>query len=167
MIILLVALVVEDEAEAVDCILHIWYSAMIRQDHADILTARIRPLISTFVDGLEMDISGKNVGKTWTFGSRSLRVELPKMQWWALLAYLEVPSGLTRDSAREVRTRVTLAEEHQDYRDRIMLSQLPPHRVCANAFREDGILLPFGRSRMGFDIPNPSVITFAHLPTSC
>ncbi len=44
-ILLLIGLVVEDADEAVDCMIHVWYSALIRQSDMDILQHRIRPFI--------------------------------------------------------------------------------------------------------------------------
>ncbi|EWZ90767.1 hypothetical protein NW765_016088 [Fusarium oxysporum] len=44
-IILLLALTADDRDEAVDCILHIWYSASICKSHVDMFKQRIRPLI--------------------------------------------------------------------------------------------------------------------------
>ncbi|TVY65922.1 hypothetical protein Focb16_v011164 [Fusarium oxysporum f. sp. cubense] len=49
-IILLLALTADDRDEAVDCILHIWYSSFIRKSHVDILKQRIRPLIQSVCD---------------------------------------------------------------------------------------------------------------------
>ena len=42
--ILLVALVVDKE-EAIDCIIHLWYSALVRDSDMDILLNRVRRLI--------------------------------------------------------------------------------------------------------------------------
>ncbi|RJE17186.1 hypothetical protein PHISCL_10477, partial [Aspergillus sclerotialis] len=44
-ILLLIALVVENVDEAVECVIHVWYSALVRESDIDILHCRIRPLI--------------------------------------------------------------------------------------------------------------------------
>lgn len=154
-ILLLVALVVEGQEEAVSCMLHVWYSASIRTSHLDLLASRIRPLIEDVNAKIAGRAAGKVFGKTWRFEHRSLRLELTKDRWASLLWYFDVPQGLSLVRAQQVRTAVTLADERKDYREQSLISQLPAHRVCTNRFREDGILLPFGHSRDGFDIPNP------------
>ncbi|RKL09243.1 hypothetical protein BFJ68_g9188 [Fusarium oxysporum] len=49
-IILLLALTADDQDEAADCILHIWYSSFIRKSHFDKLKQRMRPLIQSVCD---------------------------------------------------------------------------------------------------------------------
>jgi hypothetical protein len=156
-VILLVAMVVEDIDKAVDCMIHIWYSALIRSTDLDLLQSSIRPLIKTVCTKIANRAPGALIRKTWTFGSRTVRLVLRQEAWMTLLSYFEVPSGLDLQRAQEVRTAVTMAHERRDYRERRMLAQLAAHRVCANKFREDGILLPFGHTRELFDTPNPSV----------
>lgn len=156
-IILLVALALNDVARTVDCMLHIWYSAFIKQDHLDILTSTIRPLVEEIVGKIANKSAGAIFGKTWTYGSRSLRVVSSKEQWSMLLSYLETPQGLSLKQAQEARLEITLAKERQDNKDRRMFAQPPAHRVCGERFREEGILLPFGQSRKDFILPNPFV----------
>ena len=156
-IFLLIAMVVQNQTEAVDCMIHIWYSAFIRIDHADILTTQIRPLIQDVITKIAGKASGATLGKTWTFGSRTVRLVLTKQKWESLLSYFETPHGLSAKKAQQVRISIMLADGRKDFRDRAMLSQPPVHRVCMNRFREDGMLLPFGKSREGFDKPNPFV----------
>jgi len=43
MLVLLIA--VEDTAAAVDCVLHVWYSAHITKAHIELLDTTVRPLI--------------------------------------------------------------------------------------------------------------------------
>ncbi|KFY76437.1 hypothetical protein V499_03938 [Pseudogymnoascus sp. VKM F-103] len=47
-IMLLIALTVDNIDEAADCIIHIWYSALIRKSDLNVLQQRIRPLIKDF-----------------------------------------------------------------------------------------------------------------------
>ncbi len=84
-----------------------------------------------------------------------MRVALQKSAWDSLLAYVEVPEGLTHESAHKIRTAITLAASRGDYRDRYLYCQEPSHRVPLNKFRDDGILLPFGSRRHDFQVPNP------------
>ncbi|KAH7224169.1 hypothetical protein BKA60DRAFT_594076 [Fusarium oxysporum] len=143
-IILLLALTADDQDEAADYILHIWYSSFIRKSHFDKLKQRMRPLIQSVCD------------KTWTFEKRSVRLVLEKEAWDKLLSFMDVPDGLTIDKANEVRKAVTLARSRFDHRDRYYLFLSPSHRVAKQRFRQDGLLLPFGARRSEHCEPNPT-----------
>ncbi|KAF9773218.1 hypothetical protein IL306_009010 [Fusarium sp. DS 682] len=155
-IMLLIALTANNLDEAVDCIIHVWYSSFIRKSDLDILEQRVRPLIQTICDKTKEKPAGQVLGKTWTFGNRSLRLVLCKSAWDRLLAFLEIPNDLTTQQASDLRKAVTLAESRIDYRDHHNLLIAPAHRVAKQRFREDGILQPFGAGRTEFTIPNPT-----------
>lgn len=154
-IMLLIALVVDNIDEAIDCILHVWYSALIRRSDLNLLQERIRPLIESVCEKIKDKVPGGLLGKTWTFGQRSLRLVLGKSSWDSLLLYMNIPEGLTAERANQVRTAVTLAERRKDYRHRYLLLQTPSNRIASNRFWEDGLLLPFGTRRYDFREPNP------------
>lgn len=154
-IMLLVAFTADSQNEAIDCMIHIWYSAFIRKYDLDILQQRIRPLIEKVCDKIKDKPANSALGKTWTFGQRSLRLVLEKSTWDSLLSFIEVPEGLTIEKANEIRTAVTLAESRVDYRDRHFLFLSSSHRVARHRFRQDGLLLPFGAPRSEFQQPNP------------
>lgn len=154
-IMLLVLLTAEDTAAAVECTIHIWYSAQIRETDMDLLRSSVLPLITDVCSKISSKAPGAVLGKTWIFGDRSLRLVLTKKEWSTLLDYFEVPEGLSSSQAQQIRTGVTLAKGRRDYRERRLSAQVPAHRGCINRFREDGILLPFGYSRDLFVAPNP------------
>lgn len=154
-IVLLIALVVDNIDEAVDCIIHIWYSALIRKSDLDILQKQILPLIESVCEKIKSKAPSSRLGKTWTFGQRSLRLVLEKSSWDSLLFSMNIPEGLTAERAKQIRTAVTLAESRQDYRDRHLLFQSPSRRIANNRFWGDGLLLPFGSRRDDFREPNP------------
>jgi hypothetical protein len=156
-ILLLTALIVEQVDEAVDCIIHVWYSAFVRESHIDLLRHRVRPLIEDVCNKIKDKKPGSLLGKTWTFGRHSLRVVLERSSWDRLLCLVDPPAGLTADHARELRAAITLAESRKDYRDRYMYCQSPSYRIAFKKFREDGLLLPFGSSRSEFREPNPTL----------
>lgn len=158
-ILLLIALTCEDTAQAVDCMLHVWYSALIRGKHFDILSNHVRPLIQDVNTKIKNKAAGVVLGKTWTFGTRTLRLVLSKEDWSAILSCLEIPDGLSAEKPNDIRTAVTTAPSRIDFRERRMTALPPAHRVCANRFHEDGTLLPFGCSRDDFNTPNPFVLT--------
>ncbi|KAK1811660.1 hypothetical protein LTR12_013961 [Friedmanniomyces endolithicus] len=99
LIITLAAFVAPDDAQAVDCMLHIWYSAMITRAHADFLRAKLRPLISDVVFKIERKAPDAVLGKTWIFSAGTCRAELTKSQWDLLLSYFEVPAALTTEKS--------------------------------------------------------------------
>lgn len=154
-IMLLIAFVVDDIDEAVDCMIHVWYSALIRKSDLNILQQRIRPLIESVCERIKNKLPDTRLGKTWTFGQRSLRLVLGKSSWDSLLFFMDVPEGLTAERAIQIRTAVTLAESRRDYRDRNLLLQTPSRRIAKNQFWGDGLLLPFGSRRHEFREPNP------------
>ncbi|KAI9903766.1 hypothetical protein N3K66_000295 [Trichothecium roseum] len=155
-IILLIALVVEDPNEAAECIIHVWYSALLRESDMAILRHRIRPLIVDLCNKSIKKPSNALLGKTWTFGKHSLRVVLRKVAWNRLVCYLDPVLGLTVERAHKVRTGVTMSEHRKDRLERGIFASKPFYRVALVKFREDGLLLPFGAPRSEFTVPNPT-----------
>lgn len=154
-ILLLIALAVENTDDATDCILHVWYSAFLRQSHLTLLHDKIRPLLDHICQKIRPKDDETLLGKTWTFGCRKLRVVLKKSAWEYLLSCVDAKITMTADKAKAVRADVTMAASRKDYRERQLFCQRPQHRVAINKFREDGMLLPFGTSRRDFSHPNP------------
>lgn len=154
-ILLLIALLVADVDEAVDCMIHVWYSALIRKSDLNVLQRDIRPAIEEVCQNVQDKPQDTMMRKTRTSREHSLSLVLTKSSWGKLLPYTVVPYGLTAERANQIRRAVTLAASRKDYRDRNLLMQPPPRRVAKNRFREDGLLLPFGSPRDDFQIPNP------------
>ncbi|KFZ20600.1 hypothetical protein V501_00028 [Pseudogymnoascus sp. VKM F-4519 (FW-2642)] len=155
-IMLLIALTVDNIDEAADCIIHIWYSALIRKSDLDVLQQRIRPLIKDVCEKIKSKLPSAILAKTWTFGQRSMRLVLQKSSWDNPLFYMNIPEGLTAERANQIRTAVTLPESRKDYRDRHLLLQSRFHRIAKNRYWTDGLLLPFGSPRIEFKEPNPT-----------
>lgn len=156
---LLIAFVVKEVDKAAECIIHIWYSALIRQSDFDILQQQIRPMIENVCQKTEGMPGSSLFSKTWAFGDRSLKLVLQKPAWDALLTFIDNRNGLTAEEAQAIRKAVTLAEESKDFRDRHLSFQKSNfHRVALTRFLEDGLLLPFGAPRDDFKHPNPSVM---------
>ncbi|KAK5687370.1 hypothetical protein LTS10_001508 [Elasticomyces elasticus] len=151
LLLLLAASVIPDKGFAVDWMLHMWYSSMLRPQDIDILSTW-RSLIENALRGITANEKAELRGKIWevpfAFGVSTIRVGLTKEKWTSLLSYLKAPAGMTKDDARRLRIAVTLARE--DTNDRISICQRPAHRLCKQRYREDGILLPFGESRDDF-----------------
>jgi Domain of unknown function (DUF4470) len=141
--------------EVLESIIHVWYSAKLQSSHLHHLQSSIGQLFQEVCAKIKHKPNGTLLGKTWIFGTKSLRVTLSKEKWMLLPSFLTVPDGLSCSLADEIRKATTLAPERKDYRDRNTLLQRPAHRVCKERFREDGILLSFARPRQAFDSPNP------------
>lgn len=153
-IFLLTALIF-DPMEAADIILHIWYSAFIPKSTLHKLQEKILPLIEDVCEKVRGRAEESLQSKTWTFGTRSMSLILPKASWDRLPSYLKVPDGLSASKAQEVMVQTTLSPSRRDYYERAFYTRPPAWRVCATKFRTDGILLPFGQSRKDFNTPNP------------
>lgn len=154
-IMLLIALVLEDAEEAIDCILHFWYSCLIRKHHYEVVQERIRPLVQDVCAKIRAKSPNSLQAKTWRFGKHSLRLVLTQSIWTRLLSYMDLSHGLDALKATQIRQAVTQAESRVDYRDRELLYFSPAHRVAKTRFWQDGLLLPFGARRDDFVVPNP------------
>ncbi|RYP70851.1 hypothetical protein DL771_005226 [Monosporascus sp. 5C6A] len=137
---LLVMLTQEDPMLAAETVLHIWYSAFVTQYVIDVINGKPRQLV-----------------QPWTFGERSLRLVLTKDEWISLLSHFDLPTGLTYEMAKQNRVGITLAPERVGFRERGYFAQKPSSRIVNMRFREEGILLPFGRRRDAFIHPNPTI----------
>ena len=155
LILLLIGLVVEDDIEAIECMIHVWYSAFLRASDMALLRNRIRPMIEDVCRKIQGKSSDIFLGKTWKLSGHTCRVELTKESWRKILLYLDNVQRLSAEQAHQIRSAITHAPERVDYRDRHLLELTPAHRVCKQQFRDDGLLLPFGASRLDFTIPNP------------
>ncbi|KAG5658031.1 hypothetical protein KAF25_006982, partial [Fusarium avenaceum] len=156
-IMLLIALIAEDQDEAIDCIIHVWYSSFIRKSDLDIIQQRVRPLIASICEEHKDKPADGSIFTKWEFGRRSLNLDLQKSAWDKLLLFTEVPEGLTTEKANDIRTATTLAESRKDYRDRHFLFLSPSRRVAAQHFREDGTLQTFESQRAESSEPNPTI----------
>ncbi|KAH6968167.1 hypothetical protein DER45DRAFT_495904, partial [Fusarium avenaceum] len=156
-IMLLIALTCKDQDAAIDCIIHVWYSAFIRKSDLDIIQQRVRPLIADICEEHKDKPADGSIFTKWEFGQRSLELDLQKSAWDKLLLFTEIPEGLTTEKANEIRKATTLAESRKDYRDRHFLFLSSSRRVATQQFREDGILQPFGSQRAEFSEPNPTI----------
>lgn len=156
-LLLLIAFLAETKAQAVDCMIHLWYSAMLSSDHIELLSGPVRKVVEDVCSSIAGNPANHHFAKTWQFGSSSLRLVLTKEQWLFLLASCTVRGSLDSHDAQRIRTNVTMAHDRRDYRDRALFRCPPIQRVCQTRFREDGMLLPFGKSRTAFTHPNPTL----------
>ncbi|KAI3049468.1 hypothetical protein CBS147353_11672 [Aspergillus niger] len=141
-----------------ESLIHLWYSASLTRDIISDLVSRVKPLFVDVCGKISAKAPGELVEKTWFFShGRSLSLALNKEDWFRIEDLCDVPSDLTWQKAQDIRTAVTLAPDRRDFRDRWYFKDVTPSvRVAKQKFREDGLLLPFGHTRIGFDIPNPT-----------
>jgi hypothetical protein len=142
--------------ETADALIHLWYSAFISAKVLSMMQDIVKPLISDVCTKIAGRDPTVRLGKTWEFPSgRSLRLVLNKNQWLLLERMVHMPENLTYERASEIRHAVVLAPERADYRDRWDFKEPTPFaRIAKHRFREDGLLLPFGHPRVGFNKPN-------------
>jgi hypothetical protein len=156
-LLLLIALHFESEI-AVHFMIHLWYSALISEEIFQCLQENILPLLQDVCFKIRGKPQELLQSKTWRYGCRSVRLILPKKQWDLLPSYLQLPAGLSKTQAQQVRRSTMLAPSRRDYVDRALYTSPPTHRVGIMKFRKEGILLPFGSPSNVFNTPNPWVI---------
>ncbi|KAF1362388.1 hypothetical protein EJ07DRAFT_174795 [Lizonia empirigonia] len=155
-IMLLVALHYDPEV-AVPMIIHIWYSALLPSGMVQSLQSDILPMIEEVCGKIKSKARDSLQSKTFTIRGRTLRLVLKKEEWMNLVAYIQVPEGLSAKEAQMLRHDIVLAPARIDYRERAMLQWPPALRVGEMYFRSSGVLLPLGCSLAAFDTPNPTL----------
>ena len=140
-----------------EALVHIWYSAFISSSLIASLKHRVGNLLHDSRTHTTETAHAGMIRKIWTFPrSKVLAITLPKDKWPLVVGYLEVPDGLTEQSAKEIRASVVMSQERADYRDRWFFKDATPSmRLAKQKFRSDGLLLPFSHSRIDFNVPNP------------
>ncbi|KAJ0423532.1 hypothetical protein BJY00DRAFT_321672 [Aspergillus carlsbadensis] len=119
-----------------EALIHLWYSASLPSEIRLQLVSRVKPLFTDVCEQISAKGEEEIVEKTWNFSNRrSMRLVLKKEDWFRLEALCDVPPDLTQQKARHA---------------------TPSARVAKQRFRKDGLLLPFGHHRVGFDCPNPT-----------
>ncbi|KKA28146.1 hypothetical protein TD95_000989 [Thielaviopsis punctulata] len=114
----------------------------------------IRPVLTNMYKTARYSSDTAITIRTWTGGQAVLRLFLSKKDVVKLFSFLEVPFGLTADSAQEIRRSTVFWSK--EVVDRVLLSQRGHWRHAAMHFRTTGILLPFGNSCDSFIYPNPT-----------
>jgi hypothetical protein len=166
-IIMLIGLVAPNDSRALDCMLHVWYSAFITAEDAKLLQEKVLPLIQKVDEEIENNPqpASEVLVKTWIFGQTSCRFELERSLWTCMVSHLmtcavgkEACFKISAKHAYHDRRSITHAAHREDYVDRHFITLKPSARVCAQRFRDDGLLLPFGADQKSFNIPNPYVL---------
>ncbi|KAK4449871.1 hypothetical protein QBC34DRAFT_404108 [Podospora aff. communis PSN243] len=165
-ILLLMALIVEwapeSADEIVDCMIHVWYSALIRQKDLQVLQY-VRASIEYVWNGVEEEAPDESLDEFpsrqwhWRTGSKQLQVTLRKSAWLEVLTLLDIPADLTAEKALDIRAEAMRDPVEANTRNAYMRLLTPSRRLALHRFELDGILLPFGSCRKDFDTPNPTL----------
>ncbi|KAI0198154.1 hypothetical protein F4808DRAFT_472945 [Astrocystis sublimbata] len=162
-IMLLIFFVEDNPVVASECVVHVWYSTLITDACQQMLLSKVLPMIEDVCTKIAQKPGPTLLGKTWQFGTSSLRLVLTRDDWFALRRYLDIPRGtsntepLSKDDAQRLRQKVTCDPERIDHVDWALLSMSPSTRLATTKFREDGVLLPFAQSRGHYTCPNPTM----------
>lgn len=153
-VILLIAILVSNESEAIDCMIHIWYSAFLKPRHLSIMSA-VRKQLLNFDGDAAGFFSDEVFSGTFGLEARSLRIELCKSHWDELLGFLEPTDALSYKEASRLRhATIVPGPDSIDIIHRKMYAQPPSRRVCEDFFSKDGVLLPLSHSRADHTVPN-------------
>jgi hypothetical protein len=140
-----------------EALIHVWYSTFITQTLLSSLQDKVGALLRNSCTHSTELTSGGMVKKTWSFPrDKALSITLRADHWPQIEKFLEIPTALTREYAKEIRAAVVVSPERADYRDRWYYKDAyPSMRLAKRKFRIDGLLLPFGHPRTDFNVPNP------------
>ena len=100
----------QDLDEALEAVIHLWYSVKLQSSHLHQLQLSIGPLFQEVCAKVKDKPDDALLAKTWTFGAKSLRVILSNDKWMLLPTFLEVLDGLSCNQADKIRKDITLAE---------------------------------------------------------
>lgn len=157
-LLVMVANFVPDKNDAVDCMIHLWYSAYLRPSHVQALCEFVLPCIQQAVQ-MSHDHPDKNAicTRSWVHEDRGVSVALSADQWKMLLGCFAFAMEDDEINPQSViaRDEVTASDAYQDERDLVLLRNPPHRRVAIMKFWEDGVLQPFGDDCSEFKIPNP------------
>lgn len=143
----------------IDTIIHVWYSAFLTRDIVQYLEERIQPLLEQVRHHLDGKTPDTVLEHTWKFsGGRGsyLRLSLPVVRWNYVINSLKTPPALSYQVAKARMQHVTLDPRRRDAREYhySKMTDSPHLRMVYQRFLEDGMLLPFGHSRLDFVYPN-------------
>ena len=150
-VVLLILGLQENSVDVLDCMIHLWYSAFLKPGHIMTIERLVNPVVADVVKKTQNKADDLLLAKTIPIVKCSVRVVLRRFQWLKLLQMLT--RKLDDQDATAQRNYVVL--HRVDHIDRNLCAKDASKRVPCFKFRTTGILLPFGASSDGFNIPNP------------
>lgn len=145
--------------EAVPVMIHLWYSARLPTTILDVIQNTILPLVEDVCTKIANKPDTVPLGKTFKITTgQSIRIVLTKSDWNRFKAYFTLPAGLNPDTVRAMRQNAVYNPARRDNLHKGFYTFWPALRMCADKFRRDGILLPYGASRTDFVAWNPTFL---------
>lgn len=144
-------------SRTIDTIIHVWYSAFLTRDIVQYLEEKIQPLLEQVRHHLDGKALDTEIIHTWEFsGGSYLSLALPVVRWNYVINSLKTPPALSYQVAKARMQHVTLDPRKRDAREYhySKMTDSPHLRMAYQKFLEDGMLLPFGHSRLDFVYPN-------------
>ncbi|KAL7794697.1 hypothetical protein V8C43DRAFT_321551 [Trichoderma afarasin] len=144
-------------SRTIDTIIHVWYSAFLTRDNVQYLEEKIQPLLEQVRHHLDGKALDTEIIHTWEFsGGSYLSLALPVVRWNYVINSLKTPPALSYQVAKARMQHVTLDPRKRDAREYhySKMTDSPHLRMVYQRFLEDGMLLPFGHSRLDFVYPN-------------
>ncbi|KAF7718076.1 Uncharacterized protein PECH_002412 [Penicillium ucsense] len=154
-ILLLIAVFVDDIDQAIECMIHVWYSAFIRLSDSELLHTQIKPMLERVRNTIKDKDPESLRAKTWTRGNRSIKVVLKQRTWMTLPRMLDRANQINPIDAFASRRATVLCRHRWDHRDGFMMKLPPKQRTAHVRYLLHGLLLPFGHNRVEFVVPNP------------
>lgn len=153
----MLAFLVPEKDDAVDAMIHLWYSAYLRPCHVRLLLERIRPFIADAARIVASQPQEAIFTRSMIKDDRGVRISLTADQWTQLLHYFDfaVENGVDEPRSADARNEVVASETFNDERDLILLRNSAHSRVGIMKFRQQGILQPFSHDSSDFTVPNP------------
>ena len=153
-ILILILLSLQDDTDdkAIDCAVHLWYSAFLTLDHVKFLRTRVMPVLEVLQ--LYLKHNGPD-GQIPTFGPGRVQVKVAaKSLDWTIRAV-----NNTLDKVVASITRNSLVWARPDIVERFYFNiRNKLHRRCSvQRYRQTGVLAYSATSVEKFEIPNPSV----------
>ena len=151
MVLIMTILLLEDidASSAVDCALHVWYSAFLTDKHLSLLCTKVKPLLKSWIANPGAHAPFVQTGLC---GNRLLLAVTPK-----LLERLVVRLDARLDYGKAIASRLSIVMARPDMLDATMFDyRTRLHRRCSILhFKGTGVLLPYGTDVTGFKNPNP------------
>lgn len=149
MILLLVSL--EDAgSRAIECALHLWYSAFLSNDHIDLLRTRLRPLLVVL---MLYSKNRKTKSTTVLIGPGQVQMSVTYELLRAIVEMIDATHD--KSKAQESRRKIVLGRTDHVHRHLFNYRQKLHRRCSLLHFRQTGVLLPFGADLSDFTVPNP------------
>jgi len=145
--------------EAADFITHFWYSSSLKGEESRPLVKNISSLVKEGRSKPEEESADPDLTRVQVYRTSSCSTVVASLfneEWREIYDILDFRPSLRHDEAEARRIVATQSSPALDFCRKVMFSSSPPaHHVVDRKYLDTGILLPYGESTDGFDVPNP------------